>query len=307
VRTLAHISDLHFGRLDPPVAEGLVRDLADRHPSLLVASGDFTQRAREGQYRQAAEFLKRLPLPQLVVPGNHDVPMYDFLRRFFDPLGRYRRHISSDLAPIYRDDEMLVLGVSTARSFTHKSGWLTKGQLDAIQRQTCAAPSGLMKVLVTHHPFIPSPRDLNGDIVVGAADALDRLEECGMDLLLAGHLHLAYHDDIRSHHKSLKRSVLSVQAGTATSTRRRHEPNAYNWITLSPDLVAVEVRIWNGQAFEQSLVTRYERINHVWTRQLQIPLDQPAAAALHAPAGVVERAVERPQEEKTDPPGPSAG
>jgi len=77
--------------------------------------------------------------------------------------------------------------------------------------------------------------------------------------------------------------VLSVQAGTATSTRRRHEPNAYNWLTLSRDRVDVEVRIWNGKEFEKSLVTRYERINHIWTRQMQVPLDQPAKEALHVP------------------------
>src|SRR4051812_2596140 len=128
MRTIAHISDLHFGRLDRSVAEGLVADLAERKPSLLVVSGDFTQRAREGQFRAAAEYLKRLPQPQLVVPGNHDVPLYDVVARFFSPLAGYRRIISSDLRPLYRDEEMLVLGVNTARSFTHKSGWISEEQ-----------------------------------------------------------------------------------------------------------------------------------------------------------------------------------
>ncbi len=281
MRTIAHISDLHFGRIDPPVAEGLVRDLAARQPSLLVVSGDFTQRARRGQYEAAAAYLKRLPQPQLVVPGNHDVPLWDFITRIFNPLGGYRRYITDNLCPVFRDEQMLVLGINTARSFTQKSGWISERELHEIQRLTCEAPPELMKVVVTHHPFIPAPRDPDGDIVLGASDALDRLEQCGIGLLLAGHLHLAYHDDIRSHHKSLKRSVLSVQAGTATSTRRRHEPNAYNWLTLTRDRVDVEVRIWNGKEFEESLVTRYERINHIWTRQMQVPLDRPAKDALH--------------------------
>jgi len=283
MRTIAHISDLHFGRIDPPVAEGLVRDLAGQAPSLVVVSGDFTQRARRSQYEQAAAFLKRLPVPQLVVPGNHDVPLWDVVRRFLNPLGRFRQYITGNLCPIFRDEQMLVLGINTARSFTQKSGWISERELQQIQRLTCEAPPELMKVVVTHHPFIPAPRDPDGDIVLGASSALDRLEQCGIDLLLAGHLHLAYHDDIRSHHKSLKRSVLSVQAGTATSTRRRHEPNAYNWLTLSRDRVDVEVRIWNGKEFEKSLVTRYERNNHIWTRQMQVPLDQPAKEALHVP------------------------
>src|SRR5438270_7731495 len=140
MRTIAHVSDLHFGRIDPPVAEGLITDLASRQPSLLVVSGDFTQRARAGQYRQAAAYLKRLPEPQLVVPGNHDVPLWDFLRRFLDPLGRYRQFITDDLCPVFRDEQMLVLGINTARAFTHKSGWISDRELQELQRLACEAP-----------------------------------------------------------------------------------------------------------------------------------------------------------------------
>src|SRR5579862_6770151 len=117
MRTIAHVSDLHFGKLDHPVAEGLIEDLKRNNPSLLVVSGDFTQRARRWQYEQAAAYLKRLPEPRLVVPGNHDVPIF-FLNRIFFPLKRYIQYITSDLFPVYQDSELFVLGVSTARSFT---------------------------------------------------------------------------------------------------------------------------------------------------------------------------------------------
>ncbi|MDB5299727.1 MAG: metallophosphoesterase [Phycisphaerales bacterium] len=273
MRTIAHVSDLHFGRLDAPVAERLVEDLRQQTPSLLVVSGDFTQRARRRQYAQAAAFLKRLPTPQILVPGNHDVPMYDVIRRFLLPLQRYQAYITPDLFPSYLDDEMFVLGINTARSFTQKSGWITEDQLAIVEQKMQAQAPGLMRVLVTHHPFIPPPRDPHGDILRGAAGALARLEQCGVDLLLAGHLHLAYHDDVRSRHKATRRSILSIQAGTATSTRRRGEPNAYNWITLSPDLVTVAVRAWDGREFTESLVTRYRRTDHIWSRESQLPVD----------------------------------
>jgi 3',5'-cyclic AMP phosphodiesterase CpdA len=283
MKTIAHISDLHFGRIDPPVAEGLVDDLKGREPTLLVVSGDFTQRARSDQYRAAAEYLKRLPRPQLLVPGNHDVPLWDLTRRVFSPLGRYRRHITQDLLPEYRDDKLLVLGVNTARSFTRTSGWIGNSQLREIHQRACGEPAGVFKVLVTHHPFIPAPRKPDSDVVVGGERVIERLESCGIDMLLAGHLHLAYHDDVRAHLKSARRSILSVQAGTATSTRRRVEPNAYNWITISADLVTVAVRVWNGRAFEESLVTRYERTDHEWRRAAQVPIDEAARVALAAP------------------------
>jgi hypothetical protein len=208
--------------------------------------------------------------------------MYDVVRRFLFPLSRYRRYITRDLEPVYQDEKLMVLGINTARSFTHKSGWISSEQLEAIRRHVCPLPASVFKVVVTHHPFIPPPRDPRADTVVGAARYVEWLESCGVDMLLAGHLHLAYHDDLRSHYKAARRSILSVQAGTATSTRRRGEPNAYNWITVSPDLCSVAVRAWNGQYFEESLVTRYHRINHVWTAEQQVPVDEAAQKVVGA-------------------------
>src|SRR5688572_31593637 len=290
MRTIAHISDLHFNRVDPEVVEGLAEDLKGRKPTVLVVSGDFTQRARRKQYAAAAAYLRRLPTPQLVVPGNHDVPMFDIIRRFFFPLHRYRHYITKDLRPSYQDEELFVLGVNTARSFTHKSGWISEEQLLDVKLRVCPLPDDMVKVVVTHHPFIPPPRDLGADVIRHAETYLDEMEACGVDLLLAGHLHLAYHDDLRSHYKVAKRSILSIQAGTATSTRRRGEPNAYNWITVSQDLCAVAVRAWNAEkgCFEESLVTRYERIDGQWQPQKQVEVDKLAEETLdtHPPEAV---------------------
>jgi 3',5'-cyclic AMP phosphodiesterase CpdA len=255
-----------------------------------VVSGDFTQRARRRQYMTAAEYLKRLPSPQLVVPGNHDIPMFDVIRRFFFPLQRYRKYITKDMRPVYSDEELFVLGINTARSFTHKSGWISQEQLLDVKLRVCKLPPGVFRVVVTHHPFIPPPRDPKADVIRRGQTYIDEMEDCGVDMLLAGHLHLAYHDDLRSHYKSAKRSILSIQAGTATSTRRRGEPNAYNWITVSPDLCTVAVRAWNAdnKCFEESLVTRYKRVDRVWTREQQVPVDKVAEEVLatHPPEAV---------------------
>ena len=94
----------------------------------------------------------------------------------------------------------------------------------------------------------------------GAARALDEMEKSGIDMLLAGHLHMGYSGDVRTHFEAAKRSVLSVQAGTATSTRRRGEPNAYNWITVkNKDDVVIEVRAWDGSQFKTQTVTFFTR------------------------------------------------
>ena len=86
MRKLVHLSDLHFGRIDYRVLDPLVADVRAAGPHLVVVSGDLTQRARRAQFKEARRFLDALPSPQIVVPGNHDVPLYVVLRRFFLPL-----------------------------------------------------------------------------------------------------------------------------------------------------------------------------------------------------------------------------
>ncbi|HEY8669010.1 MAG TPA: metallophosphoesterase [Tepidisphaeraceae bacterium] len=264
MRTIAHISDLHFGRVDPATAAALVEDLAALSPSVLVVSGDFTQRARRREYSEAREYLGRLPRPQVLVPGNHDIPLYDVIRRFFFPLSRYRKYITSEMRPRFGDDELLVMGINSARSFTWKNGRISQEQLLDIRLHACPLPPGVFKVVVTHHPFIPPPGELKKGIIGRSAMALNEMEKCGVDMILSGHLHVGYSGDVRTHHEAVKRSILSVQAGTAISTRRRNEPNAYNLITINSDHVTIAVRACSGGRFRQTEVTHYSKIDHAW-------------------------------------------
>ncbi|MEX0905508.1 MAG: metallophosphoesterase family protein [Balneolaceae bacterium] len=254
MKTIAHISDLHFGREDPKVAKGLVEDLHRLEPVLVINSGDFTQRARRSQFKAAAEYMERLPKPQLNVPGNHDIPLYDLVRRFVSPLERYKNYITEDLLPRYSDENLLVLGVNTARSFTWKSGRISIEQMQEMERILSSRPDSLFKVVVTHHPFIPPPgqKQAGVDLVGRASRALEVLERCDVDLLLAGHLHHGYTGDVRAFYPSSKRSIIVAQAGTAISHRIRHEPNGYNCIRLKKRKIEVEVRRWNNSSFTEA-------------------------------------------------------
>src|SRR4051812_39385150 len=241
-------------------------------------SGDFTQRARAAQYHDAARYMTRLPSPQIVVPGNHDIPLFDVIRRFFFPLARYRKYITKDLRPHFQDDELLVVGMNSARSWTWswdgfwKDGRVREEQLLDVKLRACDAPPELFKVVVTHHPFIPPPGERPHGIIKDPNPALRLMEQCGVDMLLAGHLHVGYSGDVMAHHEEITRSILSVQAGTAISTRRRREPNAYNVIEIHPvaesapqPRVAVHVRAWDGRRFAPLTTTNYEKIDNRWT------------------------------------------
>lgn len=269
MRTIAHISDLHFGREDMVVADGLAKDLKMLRPSLVVNSGDFTQRARRNQYRAAAEYLKRLPAPQLNVPGNHDIPLFDIARRFLSPLTRFRKYISDDMFPCYIDDHLAVIGINTARSMTWKSGRISLEQIKKIESALSSLPASLFKVIVTHHPFIPPPGEDNAgvDLVGRAGRALEVIDRCGVDLLLAGHLHHGYTGDIRTYYPMSKRSIIVAQAGTGISNRMRNEPNGYNVIRLKNGYIEIEVRTWKNECFSTSDKIIFIQENGQWQSQ----------------------------------------
>lgn len=264
MKTLAHVSDLHFGTEVPAVAEALAADLRAQAPSLVIVSGDLTQRARTRQFVAARDYLARLPRPQLVVPGNHDVPLYDVLRRFLFPLRRYCRLIHRDVDPTFADDEIFVVGLNTARSFTWKNGRVSLGQIAALQARFAQA-GRRVKVVVTHHPFLPPPGDAGIDLVGRAARAIAVLDACNVDLLLAGHLHRGYAGDIRTHYPAARRAMVAAQAGTAISRRMRHgEANAYNLIRVDRTHLFIDVRAWDGRGFARRHRSVYERADDGW-------------------------------------------
>ncbi|HKQ37943.1 MAG TPA: metallophosphoesterase family protein [Verrucomicrobiae bacterium] len=266
MKVVAHISDLHFGTEDPLVAAGLLEDLQRIAPALVIISGDLTQRARCAQFRAARDYLECISFPRLTIPGNHDVPLYDVVRRFLAPLKRYCRFIDSSLDPWYHDDKLAVLGLNTARSLTWKSGRLSMKQIELIRTRFRAAPDACFKILVTHHPFIPPPGDENTgiDLVGRAALALPVIDECEIDLLLAGHLHHGYTGDVRAYYPATKRSIVVAQAGTAISHRVRREPNAYNVISLEDDTIEIAVRSWSNGAFRESTRIAYRLAAEEW-------------------------------------------
>ena len=153
---LVHLSDLHFGAHDERLVEAVERQIDQLKPDLVVISGDFTQRARTEQFKEACRFLERLRErghEVLGVPGNHDVPLYDVLRRFLSPLARYRRFIDESLCPFVELPGVAVLGINTARSLTFKEGRVNEDQVEFIRDTFARTPSESMRVLVTHHPM----------------------------------------------------------------------------------------------------------------------------------------------------------
>jgi 3',5'-cyclic AMP phosphodiesterase CpdA len=269
MRTIAHLSDLHFGRIDHALLEPLRRSLERLQPHLLVVSGDLTQRAKPHEFREARRYLDTLPKPQIVVPGNHDVPLYNVFQRFFTPLSKFRRFISDETQPSYVDDEIAVLGVNTARSLVFKGGRVNEHQVEHIRSSLCAVDERVVKMVVSHHPFdLPDGWD-EDDVVGRAGMALQMLAHCGVDILLAGHVHTSHagHTTVRCEVADF--SALVVQAGTATSTRGRGESNSFNAVRIDDDGVQVEQHSWDAAASDYVVTNteRFERTRNRWVRK----------------------------------------
>jgi 3',5'-cyclic AMP phosphodiesterase CpdA len=255
MRTILHLSDIHFGRVNDQVITPLVEAITEINPDLVAVSGDLTQRARAHQFKEARAFLDLLPKPQIVVPGNHDVPLHNVWARFLQPLHKYRRYITPDLQPVYHDEEIAVLGVNTARSFTIKGGRISEEQVGWLQEKFCALAPEVAKIVVTHHPFdLPEGHDAS-QLVGRARMAMEKLASCGADVFLAGHLHTSHTIHTATRYQIKGHSALVVQAGTATSTRGRGEENSFNVVRIDKPHITVERFEWQTKRGEFSLTT----------------------------------------------------
>jgi 3',5'-cyclic AMP phosphodiesterase CpdA len=270
VRKIAHLSDLHFGRTDPDVVRGAIDAVNRLKPDLVVVSGDLTQRARSHQFRAARAFLDRLPQPQIVVPGNHDVPLWNLFARGLSPLRKYRRTITRDLEPFFADDEIAVLGLNTARSLTIKDGRINRHQIDvAVARFSAGAPHCL-HILVTHHPFDQPDKGDAGDIVGRAVMAMTAIGN-RVDLILSGHLHLAGSDSSAQRYPGS--GALLVLAGTATSTRRRGEANAFNLLEVDGTTLTLQRHEWIPAqgTFAEAQQQAFTRSDRGWVERATRP------------------------------------
>ncbi|MGH7965376.1 MAG: metallophosphoesterase family protein [Candidatus Binatia bacterium] len=242
-KTILHCSDLHFGAPHARQrADAILAEIERHQPTLIAISGDLTQRARTEQFRQARAFLDRIHAPFIVVPGNHDVPLWNVFARLFLSLQKYRRWITRDLNPLYTDEQLAVLGLDTTRSFTFKDGRVDHDARRVVRARLGALPPFLCKVIVAHHPFALPPGFEHEQTVGGMRAALKLFEECGVEMALTGHLHQSYIAHSRDCDPQAKRDILLIQTGTAASLRGRGSErlkNSFNLIAVTENEITV--------------------------------------------------------------------
>jgi 3',5'-cyclic AMP phosphodiesterase CpdA len=236
---LLHISDTHFGTEQANVVAALQALARERHPDVLVFSGDITQRARTREFAAARRLCDTLGIVHmLALPGNHDIPLFNLVARMSQPYGKYLRAFGPRLDPMLDTDDFLVIGVNTTRVSRHKNGEVSIEQVHRVAKQLQGARPGQLRIVVTHQPAdVIRPED-RPDRLRGAEHALQDWSRAGADLVLGGHIHLPYVLDLAVRPRPTPRRMWCVQAGTAVSSRLRHGTcNSVNLIHWRPSLL----------------------------------------------------------------------
>jgi 3',5'-cyclic AMP phosphodiesterase CpdA len=227
---LMQISDTHFGTEQPPVVDALLDLVETVKPDVVVLSGDITQRARRAQFEAARAFVDRLVAPvKLVIPGNHDIPLFNLAARFTNPYANYTRVFGSELEPQWSSPSMLVICVNTTRPARRKDGEISNEQIARVCERLSVADPEQLRIVVTHQPVhVIHPHDVE-NLLHGHETAVAAWAHAGADIIMGGHIHLPYVRSLNDQHNGLTRQVWAVQAGTAVSHRVRGGlPNSVN-------------------------------------------------------------------------------
>ncbi|MBU3118673.1 metallophosphoesterase family protein [Acinetobacter soli] len=230
---LLHLSDLHFGTEKQECLDAIAAFCREHEPEVIVVSGDLTQRARFTQFYSCKQFLDSLGIPYMVIPGNHDIPLYHLWNRFFSPFVRYQFFFGA-LEPTIETEHFYVIGVNSIRRRYHTRGYISLEQIQKTNELLKRGPAHKLKLVTLHQPFYTPPDEPHGikDCPVLGRMALNNWSKSGLFGVLHGHLHkTAVYDLNQIYDLQAAHPVYDIHAGTATSYRLyKSLPNSFNVI-----------------------------------------------------------------------------
>ena len=217
MKSLVHISDLHFGRpFIQNAGDAVLRFLEDNPHDALICSGDIVQFAEaKSSWREAREFFSQVGAPTVVVPGNHDVLRFLPVARWLTPMKRYFEYINAGRDMVVNLPGLDVVGLGTMRTWTIELGFITKQQLDYVEDSFKDSASNSFRVLVQHQSPKRFFKGLLPTHVRGYKRALKTYAKTGVDLILTGHNHFVHAEAFEQDGHTLVWS----QSGTTTSNR----------------------------------------------------------------------------------------
>lgn len=234
--TILHLSDTHFGTEVPEVMKALADAARKLDPEVVVVSGDITQRARQSQFDAAARFLNTLRVGnRVVIPGNHDIPLFNLAARAAAPYRNYERTFGPR-ETVWSGPRVCIVGIDATSPLRHTRGTLDQDRLrQALEKARAAmAPEGLL-IACIHQPMYTAWPEDAAEILIDARRSAQICCDCGVDAILSGHVHVPLAITSRDVFPELRRHFILAGAGTAVSNRvRPGAPNSFNALRVGP-------------------------------------------------------------------------
>ena len=243
---LFHVSDLHFGREDKAAIDWFKATVEKERPDAVICTGDLTQRAKREEFEAASRYLESMPVPVTVEPGNHDLPDFNLVERFFRPYRRYGRLERLIEKPLDIKN-VLVAPLKTTARFQWRRNWswgvVTRGSLAKTLALLESAEPGHVKLVACHHPLVDKEGIQSSGKTIRGREALEALAEAGADAVLSGHVHDPFDYAVPAAGGTIRK----IGAGTL-SERVRDSAPSFNEIKISEDnRLEVEHR-WMAEA-----------------------------------------------------------
>ncbi len=305
MQTILHVSDIHAGAPFRPELAELVHFEADElNPDVVVVSGDLVQHEYVDQYKRARRWLDGFHQPLIVIPGNHDVPFRNPIDRFLRPMEKFRRYVEADPNPFFYKGELAVLGLNSTRSFTIKGGKLGEPELNVVRERLKPLPPNVCRVITAHHHFAPPPGFGSQSVIADAKHAIEVMEECDVELILSGHMHVSYIGNTLDFYPTSRCGIIIVHSGTTTSARgkqRERGKNSFNVIRIHELHISITQHLYDSTSKRFLPMAR-----HLFPRRLPGPyylrVEDAAAAEMttaREEKQVARAVTERIQEQKT--------
>ncbi len=229
VVTIAHISDPHVGspHFVPNLMSRVITELNELEPDVVVCTGDLTMEGFRQEFKNWAEYQKRLEAPVHTVAGNHDARNVGYVH-FEELVGP--RNWSVDVGGVR------IVGADSTEPDLNE-GQIGRERYAWIREQF--DHDARLKVFALHHHLLPVPgtgRERN--IVSDAGDLLEVLITAGVNIVLCGHKHVPYVWRLEN--------IYVANAGTVASLRLRgYTKPCYNVLRFEDD----EVKIFRKYPF----------------------------------------------------------
>jgi hypothetical protein len=204
---------------------------------------------------------------RVVIPGNHDLPLFDLWRRLIAPYAEYERSLGARES-LWQADGLALLALDATHPRHHSLGHLRPDHLrERLQVARAACRPGGLLLVVAHQPLWTAWGEDKRQTLIGRHETARVLADARADIVFSGHVHVPFIGTSFVSDPHLTWRFVLCGAGTAVSHRTRAgAPNSFNLLELDPLKAHLSVTRydWNGSMFGAKEALAFQRRATGW-------------------------------------------